>query len=139
MDDGVSGRSYYSAEFSISGLGTPYRFKIRNDPSAPMSVLVRDDSKLLPWLKVGDIVTVKYYTGEGPYGAECLETAICDIAKSDEGRFRGHHRVELEIVGGVTQLRPTGTVIVLSKEDAMDCSREKYGEEEHSGGHGTSA
>jgi len=138
-EEGVIGCGYYSAEFSISGLGTPYRFKIRNDASTAMSVLVRDDSKLLPWLRVGDVVTVKYYADGSIYSAECLDTAICDIAKSDDGRFRGHHRVGLEIVRGTTQLRPTGSVIVLPKEDAMDCSREKYEKEERRGGHGTSA
>ena len=94
-----NGSRYYSAEFWINGLGTPYQFKIRNDLSKPMSVLVREDSKIVPWLRVGDIVTVKYHSAKAHYTPELLDTAIRHISKNEEGRFKGHYQVGLEILG----------------------------------------
>ena len=46
--------AYYSAEFSVNGLGTVYQFRLWKTDSKPMCVLVREDSNLLPWLRVGD-------------------------------------------------------------------------------------
>jgi len=94
----TDGDKYYSAEFWINGLGTPYQFKIRNDLSRPLSVLVREDSKIVPWLRVGDIVTVRYHSVKAHYAPECLDTAIRHISKNEEGRFKGHYQVGLEIL-----------------------------------------
>ena len=88
---------YYSAEFSISGLGTAYQFKIWNMDATPMCVLVRQDSDILPWLKVGHTFNVKYYSADSAYVPECLQTEIRDITKDDQGRFKGHYLVGLEI------------------------------------------
>ena len=89
---------YYSAELLIQGLNTPYHFKIRKDLSWPLSVLVREDSKIIPMLQVGDIVDAKYYFVDSQNAPQRFETAIRDITKSDNGRFRGHYLVGLEIL-----------------------------------------
>ena len=89
---------YYSAEFSINGLGTAYQFRLRNTDSTPMCVLVREDSNIVPWLKVGDVFNVKYYSAEADYSPEFLSTEIRNIIKDDAGRFKGHYLVGLEIL-----------------------------------------
>ena len=91
---------YYSAELSITGFGTPYHSKIRKDPSLPMSVLVKEDSAVVPFIRVGDTVNVKYYDANCNEEPDCLQTTICAIQKSDQGPFRGHYRVGLEILNG---------------------------------------
>jgi hypothetical protein len=94
---------YYSAEIVIRGLNTPYHCKIRKDLSWPLSVLVREDSKVAPLLQVGDIVNVKYYFVDSKNAPRRFETAIRDITKNDAGRFRGHYLVDLEILPGEKQ------------------------------------
>jgi hypothetical protein len=100
---GTEKEKYYSAELSFAGLGTPYQFKIRRDPCRPLSVLVREDSDLVPLLQVGDVVSVKYYFEKPNYAPRCLDTAIRDITKNDQGRFRGHYQVDLEILNDPEQ------------------------------------
>ena len=91
---------YHRAEFSISGLSPAYQFKIRNTDSTPMCVLIREDSNILPWLKVGSILNVKYYSGDLDYAPEFLDTEIRNITRDMEGRFKGHYLVGLEILRG---------------------------------------
>ena len=89
---------YYSAEFSVSGLDFPYQFRIWNIPSRPMCVLLKEGSDVLPRLKVGDTLNVKYYSNDRDNRFEYFETEIRDITKSDQGRFKGHYLVGLEII-----------------------------------------
>ncbi|MBW1739941.1 MAG: PilZ domain-containing protein [Deltaproteobacteria bacterium] len=89
---------YYSVEFSINGLEAPYQFKIRNIASTSMCVLVKEGSDILPRLKVGDTLNVKYYSADSLHPPEYLETAIRHITKNDQGRFKGHYLVGLEIL-----------------------------------------
>jgi len=88
---------YYSVEFSISGLDLPYQFKIWNMPSTSMCVLVREDSAILPRLNVGDTLNMKYYSTDSVYPSDYLQTAIIHVTKNDQGRFKGHYLVGLEI------------------------------------------
>ena len=94
---------YYSVEFSINGLEIAYQFKIWNTESTPMCVLVKEDSNILPRLKVGETLNMKYYPTGSTYPPKCLDTAIRHITKNDQGRFRGHYLVGLEILDGRDQ------------------------------------
>jgi len=89
---------FYSAEFSIDGLDVPYQFKIWNFASASMCVLVKENSELLPRLRVGDTLLVKYYSNDSSHLCDCQKTAIRHITKSDQGRLKGHYLVGLEIL-----------------------------------------
>jgi hypothetical protein len=89
---------YYSVEFSINGLTMSYQFKIWNMASQSMCVLVREDSEILPRIKVGDILDMRYYTGSSSSPSEDLKTEIRHITKDDDGRFKGHYLVGLSIV-----------------------------------------
>ena len=88
---------YYSVEFSINGLDLSYQFKIWNIASTSMCVLVREDSDILPRLKVGDTLNMKYYSTDSVYPSDYLQTAIIHVTKNDQGRFKGHYLVGLEI------------------------------------------
>jgi hypothetical protein len=89
---------YYSVEFTINGLDLSYQFRIWNAASKSMCVLVREDSEILPQLKVGEVFNMKYYASNSFYPPEHLETAIRHITKDDQGRFKGHYLVGLEIL-----------------------------------------
>ena len=94
--DGEEDR-YYSVEFPVKGFDFQYQFKIRRVGSRPMCILVREDSNILKKLKVGNIMTMRYLPIDGACPCESFETAITDITKNGEGRFKGHYLVGLKI------------------------------------------
>lgn len=87
---------YHSVEFSIQGVELAYQFKIWNTSSTPMCVLIREDSAILPSLKEGDTLDLKFYSSETSHSTASLKTTIRHITR-DQGRFRGHYLVALEI------------------------------------------
>lgn len=91
---------YYSAELAVDGLDIPYQFKIMNQATSSMAVLVKENSEIVPRLKVGDTLKVKYYSQESPYPSDYLATAVRHITKNNQGRLRGHYLVGLEIIDG---------------------------------------
>jgi len=96
---GKSVDQYYSVEFSFEGLDVIYQFKIWKTVSTVMSVLVKEDSSILPWLKVGDKLNMKYYSTDVVDPFEDLNTEIRYITKQDQGRLKGHYLVGIEILG----------------------------------------
>jgi len=94
---------FYSVEIPIGELGVVYQFKIWNIESTSMFVLVKEDSGILPWLKVGDRLNMKYYSTDLFYPVEYLDTEIRNITKQDQGRLKGHYLVSLEILGSQDQ------------------------------------
>jgi hypothetical protein len=89
---------YYSVEFSIHELNLSYQFKIWNIASQSMCVLVREDSEILPRLKVGDVLDMTYYTSSSAHPTENLKTEIRHITKDEGGKFRGHYLVGISIL-----------------------------------------
>ncbi|MBN1831293.1 MAG: hypothetical protein JW896_04210 [Deltaproteobacteria bacterium] len=87
---------YHSVEFSIQGVELAYQFKLWNISSTPMCVLVKEDSAILPNLKEGDTLDLKFYSSGTSYSTASLKTRIRHITR-DQGRFRGHYLVALEI------------------------------------------
>ena len=92
---------YHSVEFSISESTFAYQFKIWDISPKGICVLVMEDSGLLNRLKVGDILNLKYYTTDSSRPIEYLETEIRDIAKDENGRFKGLYLVGLSILEGL--------------------------------------
>ena len=97
-----NGDEYHSVEFSIKGIELPYQFRIWNTADMSMCVLVKEDSAILSRLKEGDTLDMKFYSGESGYPTDALKTTIRHISK-DEGRFRGHYLVALEILESASQ------------------------------------
>lgn len=89
---------YYSVEFAIEGLESAYQFKIWNKTSTQMSILVKENSDVLPQLKVGDTLNMRYYADNLIHPTQCLETAIRRITRNDQGRLKGHYLVGLELL-----------------------------------------
>jgi hypothetical protein len=93
---------YYSVEFPVKGFDFQYQFKIRRAGPRSMCILVREDSNILKRLKIGNTLTMRYRAIDGACPSESFETAITDITKNREGRFKGHYLVGLEITGGLS-------------------------------------
>lgn len=97
---------YSSVEISNKDIDYSYHFKLWNFASASMCILVREDSQILPKLKEGDTFNMKYYTGNSYCAAKYRETAIRQISKDNNGRFKGHYLVHLEILDNQEPTQP---------------------------------
>ncbi len=95
---------YYTLEFSIDGLNVTYQFKVWNKATRSVGFLVQEDSDILPLLKVGDTLNVRYYSTDLADCTEYLETMIRHVTKIDQGRLKGHYLVGLEILVANTQV-----------------------------------
>ena len=89
---------FHSVEISMDKLDLPYQFKIWENGSQTLSVLVKEDSGVLPLLKVGDTFNMKYYSSQSIYPYKNVKTVIRRITKNEQGRLRGHYLVGLEIL-----------------------------------------
>jgi len=89
---------YYSVEFSVRELAVHYQFRIWCMGSIPVCFLVNENSDILNWLKVGDTLNMKYYSNNSGGSPECLTTLIKDITRKEQGRFKGHFLVGLQIL-----------------------------------------
>ena len=96
---GKNPNPYYSVEFSLEGLGADHLFRLRDTNSDHKCVLVREDSRMLPLINVGDVLPLKFNFNHTPRLSDYLNTAIRFITKQDEGRFKGHYFVGFEILG----------------------------------------
>ena len=88
---------YRSVEFSIRNLSFNYQFKLWDVDSDSVQIIIRDDSDLLNWLKVGSRLESKFYSNENNPSINEFETEISHIMKADEGRFKGHYLVRLSV------------------------------------------
>ncbi len=89
---------YHCVEVAVDDLAIPYQFKIWNIASKSMCLLVREDSNLLRRIKVGDTLKMKYYSGCSWSSPESKLTAIRHITKNEDGPFKGHYLVGIEIL-----------------------------------------
>ena len=93
----IQSEKFYSVEFMIEGFPYLFQFKIWSTPEMPMFILVKESSDILSRLKEGDIIKMKYYSSVSNYYME-LETEIESISLKDQGRFRGHYAIGLNIL-----------------------------------------
>jgi len=89
---------YYSVEFSIKGLDYIYQFKLRDISEKGVCIVVKNNSAVLNFIKINDIINMKYYASESPTQTKTLKTKIKHITKYDEGRFKGHCLLGLAIL-----------------------------------------
>lgn len=89
---------YQSVEILINGLNVPYQFKIWQITPHCIWVLVKEDSNILPLIKLGDTLNIKCYPTNRAFQPESIDTMIQHINMNDQGRFKGHCLVGLEIL-----------------------------------------
>lgn len=89
---------YYSVDFSVRDLETSYLFKIWNMSDKGMCLVIREDSKVLKHIKVGDVLNMKYHPVESVEGLIELKTEVRHVSKDSEGRFKNHFIVGLSIL-----------------------------------------
>ena len=97
---------YYSVQFSVKDLGYYYQFKIWDVSSKGMCILIGEDSTVMGYLKVGDVINMQYYLSDSVGTTEEFKTEINHITKNDEGRFKGHYLVGLSILNSGREYCP---------------------------------
>lgn len=89
---------FYSVEFSMNYPKLLYQFKLWNSASRSMFIIVKEGSEVLMRLKQGSVFKTRYYSTDALNPLVDLETQIKDIIKDEDGRFKGHYLVGLDIL-----------------------------------------
>lgn len=89
---------YYSVNFSINDTPFVFHFLIWDKSSNGMSLLVKEDSVALNYIKIGQVFTMKYFKTDSSKPSEYLKTKIRHITRDDQGRFKGHYLVGISIL-----------------------------------------
>jgi hypothetical protein len=89
---------YYYVEIPIKGLGITYQYKIWDLESTSMSILVKEDSRILPWLKPGHILKMRYFCTDLHHPCSIFDTEIQHVTMQRHGRLKGHYLVGLVIL-----------------------------------------
>lgn len=90
--------NYFSVEFPLKATQPIYQFKLRQSAQNTFFLLVKNGSDIVSQLKVGHILPMKYYCEDTAHTSDVLNTQIVEIIKETNGRFRGHYRIELDIM-----------------------------------------
>ncbi len=89
---------YYSVDFSVGNESHLYQFKIWNLSEKGMCILVKEGSAAMNHINIGDIVKMKYYKANSSSPGTYLKTKIIHISKDEEGRFKGHHVIGIQVL-----------------------------------------
>ena len=89
---------YYSVDLSVENESFLYQFKIWDVSSKGMCLLLKEGSAAMKHLNVGDEIKMKYYKANSKSPGEYLRTEIRHITKHEEGQFKGHHLVGIQIL-----------------------------------------
>ncbi len=96
----LSPPNYHSVEFALDTSYPVYQFKLWHPDHDSMFLLAKRNSAVLPELKEGRIMPMKYYSDDAVHTVEVHNTRISKMVDETQGRFRGHCRIELSIVPG---------------------------------------
>ena len=98
LESNLPFEEFYSVEIPLDGLEFLHQFKIWNIDSETLFVVVKEESEILPCLRVGDTIKMKYYIVNPTSPPKYLLTKIKHITKENQGRFKGHVVIGLDIL-----------------------------------------
>lgn len=87
-----------SIEFKPSEKAMVYQFSLRDWSSYGLGILVRNDSKVLAHLKVGQIISFKMHRPGGGILEHPVDAEIRHISEPEKGQHPEHKIVGLEII-----------------------------------------
>lgn len=88
---------FSSVEFSISRQDPVFQFRVRDVSPSGMGILLNKDSKALEYLKVGQVLHMKYNPQNPDGSPREMETEIRHITPLEKGRYRGQYLVGILI------------------------------------------
>jgi len=84
---------------SIKLVGVPlYQFKLKETSDNGASILVKDDSFMINYLKVGKTLKINFSSDHRADHNGVFESEIMHITKVDTGRYKGHYLVGVRIL-----------------------------------------
>lgn len=89
---------FYCVEFSVNGPKLLYQSKLWSRSPESVFALVKEDSDIINWIHVGDVLDMKYYSEDKLCPVKTYNTKIQYISRDENGRFKGHFRVGLAIL-----------------------------------------
>jgi hypothetical protein len=89
----------YSVEINLGGSIPIYQFKLWDISANGACILVREDSPILKHIRVGQKLSMKYYSTDKSKPTETFKSEIIHITKTDSGRHKGHYLVGVLVVG----------------------------------------
>jgi hypothetical protein len=98
LESNLPFEEFYSVEIPLDGLEFLHQFKIWNIDPETFFVVVKEESEILSCLRVGDTIKMKYYIMNPASPPKYLPTKIKHITKEDQGRFKGHVVIGLDIL-----------------------------------------
>ena len=87
---------YCNAQFLNNGLNGTRRLKILNKSSKALCFQVKENSDIVPRLKIGEALEMIYCPTHSPYPCVYLEGVVRHITKKYQGRLKGSYLVGLE-------------------------------------------
>ncbi|WP_300457807.1 hypothetical protein [Desulfobacula sp.] len=91
-------RKKASVEFIPGKNEMTYHFKLKNFSSTGLGIIVRKDSNVLKHIKIGDILTMKYYSEASSAHPVFHQTQIKHISEPDPEKQQDHLLVGLSIL-----------------------------------------
>ena len=89
-----------SVEFSISKQDPIFQFRVRDVSPSGIGILIKSGSKALDYLKVGQVIDMKYNPEDSNGLSDEMKTEIRHITYLEDGRYRGQYLVGLLIKTG---------------------------------------
>ncbi|MBW1696910.1 MAG: hypothetical protein JRH18_07665 [Deltaproteobacteria bacterium] len=94
----VAGNHFYCVEFFVNGANLLYQSRLWSRSPESMFALVKEDSDILNWIQVGDVLNMKYYSEDDLNPTRVFNTKIQYITRDENGRFNGHYLLGLSII-----------------------------------------
>jgi len=114
-----------SVEFIPGNTPIAYHFKLKDLSSKGFGIMVRKDSKVLEYIKAGDVLNMRYYPDEATASPVPHQTKIVHISEPDSEKQKDHLLVGLLIL----ELRYKSTMVKDVKADlkllAVNAARKK--------------
>ncbi len=104
LESGLPFEEYYSVEIPIDEIEHLHQFKIWSIDQGTLCVVVKEESEILTFMRVGDTIKMKYYILNPAYPPKYLPTKIRHITREDQGRFKGHVVIGLDILEDPTDM-----------------------------------
>lgn len=89
---------FYSVEIKAAETLPIYQFKLRDVSENGACIFVKEKSELLDFLKIGQIMDMKYYSSDPMNPVQFIKTEIKHITQTDENRHKGHCLIGLKIL-----------------------------------------
>ncbi len=88
---------FHGAEIKLTGVPL-YQFKLKDISDNGASILIKENSAMINHLEVGQHLQIKFHANSHPDLNGYFESKIAHITKNEEGRYKGHYLVGVQIL-----------------------------------------